>query len=168
MPSVTDHRSVATKLALFTVAMVLFPIGTYYLSRDYLFARTLLPLDPTQLASEKLTPKLSTPAATTSLTYPAISAVTVANLVLVGFIYVAFREDMLDSAREQDLLRAQEREKQALLSRDAVSGRATAVSDRKQGGAAAGGVAAAGGDARDGLLADGSSSKATTRSRRRD
>ncbi|BGP55429.1 hypothetical protein JCM8202_003757 [Rhodotorula sphaerocarpa] len=139
-----DLSSVATKLALFTVAMVLFPIGTYYLSRDYLFAPT------------------------TSLTYPAISAVTVANLVLVGFIYVAFREDMLDSAREQDLLRAQEREKQALLSRDAVSGRATAVSDRKQGGAAAGGVAAAGGDARDGLLADGSSSKATTRSRRRD
>lgn len=52
MPIITDHRSVATKLALFTVAMVLLPIGTYYLSRDYLFARTLLPLDPTQLASE--------------------------------------------------------------------------------------------------------------------
>lgn len=30
-----------TKLALFTVAMVLFPIGTYYLTRDYVFARAL-------------------------------------------------------------------------------------------------------------------------------
>ncbi|GAA5897005.1 hypothetical protein JCM8208_006140 [Rhodotorula glutinis] len=72
-----DLSGVMYKLAIFTVAMVLLPIGTYFLSRDYLFS-----------------PK-------TSLTYPAISAVTVANAVLIAFIYVAFREDADDAAREK-------------------------------------------------------------------
>ncbi|GAA5963330.1 hypothetical protein JCM8115_000979 [Rhodotorula mucilaginosa] len=86
-----DLSGVVTKLAIFTVAMVLMPIGTYYLTRDYLFAPT------------------------TTLTYPAICAVTVANLVLVAFIWVAFREDMADSERDDRQLRQREREKEALV-----------------------------------------------------
>lgn len=53
--------------------------------------------------------------ATTTLTYPAICAVTVANLVLVAFIWVAFREDMADSERDDRQLKQREREKEALL-----------------------------------------------------
>jgi hypothetical protein len=37
-----QNSGVVTKLAIFTVAMVLMPIGTYYLTRDYLFARAYL------------------------------------------------------------------------------------------------------------------------------
>lgn len=100
------------KLAIFTVAMVLLPIGTYFLSRDYLFSRAHLSLLPPPLAPLLLSPSLPTQAdllqpphrnatAKTSLTYPAISAVTVANAVLIAFIYVAFREDADDAAREK-------------------------------------------------------------------
>ncbi|KAK4333705.1 Vacuolar ATPase assembly integral membrane protein VMA21 [Rhodotorula toruloides] len=71
------YRSVVTKLAIFTLAMVLLPIGTYYLTRDFLFGPQ-------------------------NLTYPAIAAVTVANLILVGFVYVAFREDQVEQDRERE------------------------------------------------------------------
>ncbi|GAA5989674.1 hypothetical protein JCM10908_000583 [Rhodotorula pacifica] len=109
-----DLSGVVIKLAIFTVAMVLMPIGTYYLTRDYLFAPT------------------------TSLTYPAICAVTVANLVLVGFIWIAFREDMADSARDDQQRKQREREKQALLSKESVvSGRATGVAAGQAGEAKA-------------------------------
>uniref|UniRef100_A0A0K3CW03 BY PROTMAP: gi/342320338/gb/EGU12279.1/ Voltage gated chloride channel domain-containing protein [Rhodotorula glutinis ATCC 204091] n=1 Tax=Rhodotorula toruloides TaxID=5286 RepID=A0A0K3CW03_RHOTO len=54
-----DLSSVVTKLAIFTLAMVLLPIGTYYLTRDFLFGPQ-------------------------NLTYPAIAAVTVANLILTS------------------------------------------------------------------------------------
>ncbi|TNY20913.1 hypothetical protein DMC30DRAFT_416562 [Rhodotorula diobovata] len=72
-----DLSEVMYKLAAFTVAMVLLPIGTYFLTRDHVFSPT------------------------TSLTYPAISAVTVANAVLIAFIWVAFREDAVDAEREK-------------------------------------------------------------------
>ncbi|GAA5861658.1 hypothetical protein JCM3774_002660 [Rhodotorula dairenensis] len=133
-----DLSGVVAKLAIFTVAMVLLPIGTYFLTRDYLFAPT------------------------TTLTYPAICAVTVANLVLVGFIWVAFREDMADSARDADhhqqqqQLKHLEREKPLSNSKEndsgVSSGRAT-------------GVLQGGGGGADAIKGD---SGPTTRSRRRD
>ncbi|GAA6056809.1 hypothetical protein JCM3770_002815 [Rhodotorula araucariae] len=72
-----DLSDVMYKLAVFTLAMITLPIGTYFLTRDYLFSPS------------------------TSLTYPAISAVTVANGVLIAFVYVAFREDAADAEREK-------------------------------------------------------------------
>ncbi|GJN89328.1 hypothetical protein Rhopal_002308-T1 [Rhodotorula paludigena] len=72
-----DLSEVMNKLLLFTVAMVTLPIGTYFLSRDYVYSPG------------------------TSLTYPALSAVVVANGVLGAFIYVAFREDAQDAEREK-------------------------------------------------------------------
>ncbi|GAA5840317.1 hypothetical protein JCM3766R1_001456 [Sporobolomyces carnicolor] len=57
---------VVWKLALFTLLMIIGPIGTYFLSLNYYFH------DPTPSA---------------------ISAALVANLVLVGFVVVAFLED---------------------------------------------------------------------------
>lgn len=71
--------------------------------------------------------RYAVPLATTSLTYPAICAVTMANAVLVAFIYIAFREDMLDSAREEHERKSTEREKQAQLSKEAVTATATGV-----------------------------------------
>ncbi|GAA6002305.1 hypothetical protein JCM10207_001055 [Rhodosporidiobolus poonsookiae] len=71
-----DLGSVLTKLVIFSIAMVIAPIGTYYLSRDYLFD--------------------SNP------TYSAIAAVVVANAILVMFIYIAFKEDQEDYREEQE------------------------------------------------------------------
>ncbi|GAA6022234.1 hypothetical protein JCM11491_001676 [Sporobolomyces phaffii] len=74
-PSVSSNASgptgdnlspVVWKLALFTLLMIVGPIGTYFLSLKYYFH------DPTPSA---------------------ISAAFVANLVLVGFVVVAFLED---------------------------------------------------------------------------
>ncbi|GAA5838888.1 hypothetical protein JCM11251_003728 [Rhodosporidiobolus azoricus] len=62
-----DLSGVLAKLGGFTVAMVLLPIGTYFASRDYLFD--------------------------SNTTYSAVAAVVVANVILVGFIAVAFLED---------------------------------------------------------------------------
>ncbi|GAA5899450.1 hypothetical protein JCM6882_009119 [Rhodosporidiobolus microsporus] len=70
-----DLSGVLAKLGAFTVAMVLLPIGTYFLSRDYLFD--------------------------SNTTYSAIASVCVANAILVGFIWVAFREDVEDQKRER-------------------------------------------------------------------
>ncbi|GAA5833331.1 hypothetical protein JCM5353_008537 [Sporobolomyces roseus] len=61
---------VVWKLSIFTLLMILGPIGTYFLTLNYYFR------DPTPAA---------------------ISAALVANLVLVGFVVVAFMEDSDDS-----------------------------------------------------------------------
>ncbi|KAM0748339.1 hypothetical protein T439DRAFT_358890 [Meredithblackwellia eburnea MCA 4105] len=71
-----DMGSVLTKLAIFTAAMVVLPIGSYFLSRDYYFG-----------------PKNTTP--------PGIIAATMANIVLVAFIWVALKEDREDAKREK-------------------------------------------------------------------
>ncbi|GAA5851304.1 hypothetical protein JCM8547_004202 [Rhodosporidiobolus lusitaniae] len=70
-----DLSGVLAKLGAFTLAMVLLPIGTYYASRDFVFSG--------------------------DTTFSAIAAVTVANIILVGFIYIAFREDQLDYEKEK-------------------------------------------------------------------
>ncbi|GAA5973629.1 hypothetical protein JCM21900_003489 [Sporobolomyces salmonicolor] len=75
-----DLSRVLLKLALFTLAMVLGPIGTYYATRDWYFG--------------------------SNLTGAALSAVTVANAILVGFVYMAFREDR-DEQERSDTLKEQ-------------------------------------------------------------
>ncbi|BGP16061.1 hypothetical protein JCM10213_006803 [Rhodosporidiobolus nylandii] len=70
-----ELSSVMWKLGTFTLLMALLPIATYYLTRDYIFD--------------------------SNLTYSAISAVTVANVILFGFVYIAFREDQIDYEREK-------------------------------------------------------------------
>lgn len=93
---------VMNKLLVFTVAMVVLPIGTYFLSRDYVYSRALS-LSPSlaECQVSGLTRYSPTCTAGTSLTYPALSAVVVANGVLGAFIYVAFREDAQDAEREK-------------------------------------------------------------------
>jgi len=59
-----------TKLSLFAVGMALLPLTSYFVSLKYLFEN--------------------------NTTIAAISAVVVANVVLVGFIVVAIREEQED------------------------------------------------------------------------
>ncbi|GAA5887427.1 hypothetical protein JCM5296_007136 [Sporobolomyces johnsonii] len=83
-----DLSSVLLKLALFTLAMVVAPIGTYYATRDWYFG--------------------------SNLTGAALSAVTVANAILVGFVYMAFREDRDEQEQQarRDTLKEQEGKKE--------------------------------------------------------
>ncbi|KAI5480473.1 vacuolar atpase assembly integral membrane protein vma21 [Pseudohyphozyma bogoriensis] len=62
-----DLSIVLLKLALFTLAMVVLPIGTYYGSRDYYFHD--------------------------NTTGAGILAAIVANLILIGFVVMAFMDD---------------------------------------------------------------------------
>ncbi|ORY88030.1 hypothetical protein BCR35DRAFT_301924, partial [Leucosporidium creatinivorum] len=61
---------VLIKLGLFTLAMVVLPVGSYFVSRDWYFGD--------------------------NLTGAGITAATVANLILVAFVVVALREDTLE------------------------------------------------------------------------
>ncbi|KDE07058.1 hypothetical protein MVLG_02634 [Microbotryum lychnidis-dioicae p1A1 Lamole] len=58
---------VLIKMGLFTLAMVILPIGSYYVSRDYYFG--------------------------TNLAGAGMTAATVANLILGAFVVMAIRED---------------------------------------------------------------------------
>ncbi|CAG8960587.1 hypothetical protein HYFRA_00013410 [Hymenoscyphus fraxineus] len=76
-PAVPAH--VIFKLLGFTLAMVVCPLGTYYLSLDTIFGG--------------------------NSTYAGASAAIMANIVLMGYVIVAFRED------QSDAIEAAEKEK---------------------------------------------------------
>ncbi|KAL8278946.1 hypothetical protein RQP46_008615 [Phenoliferia psychrophenolica] len=71
-----DLSGVLIKLGIFTVLMVVLPIGSYFVSRDYYFGE-----------------KNTTP--------PGIIAALMANLLLVGFVWYAMAEDRADQKREK-------------------------------------------------------------------
>lgn len=83
------------KLLAFTIAMVVLPIGSYFVSRDLYFGGPLTPLpapartDPSRAAEKNLTP-------------PAIIAATTANLILIGFVYIAMKEDRDEQKAEAE------------------------------------------------------------------
>ncbi|KAF9087487.1 vacuolar ATPase assembly integral membrane protein vma21 [Mortierella sp. GBA35] len=60
-------RSTMAKLAFFTVAMIVFPIGTYFVTLDRYFGG--------------------------NATYAGISAAVMANVVLIAYVAVAVMED---------------------------------------------------------------------------
>ncbi|KAK4700065.1 vacuolar ATPase assembly integral membrane protein VMA21, partial [Phenoliferia sp. Uapishka_3] len=70
-----DLTGVLIKLGLFTIAMVVLPIGSYYVSRDYYFGV-----------------KNTTP--------PGIIAALMANILLFGFVWYAMKEDREDARKE--------------------------------------------------------------------
>jgi hypothetical protein len=76
--------------------MVVLPIGSYFLSRDYYFGG---PFPPFLLPSSILTKKREVEK---NLTPPAIIAATMANVILIGFVYVAMKEDNEDSRVEEE------------------------------------------------------------------
>lgn len=63
----TGYSAVLYKLVLFALLMAVVPIGTYFSTLNYLWDG--------------------------STTFAAISAIAAANLILVGYVVVAFRED---------------------------------------------------------------------------
>ena len=67
---------VARKMLFFTVLMTVAPLGSFFFSKDYIF-RGIFDV-----------PNAS------SYTYAAIVAVIVVHIVLISFLFVAFREDI--------------------------------------------------------------------------
>ncbi|PNS13957.1 hypothetical protein CAC42_1448 [Sphaceloma murrayae] len=67
---------VILKLLFFSFAMVTFPIGSYFLSRDLLFRG--------------------------NSTYAGALAAVIANVVLIGYVVVAFQDDMSERAEEAE------------------------------------------------------------------
>lgn len=70
-PSQGVQPAVLWKLIIFSILMAVVPIGTYFSSLHYLFDG--------------------------STTYAGIAAVIAANTVLVGYVVLAFREDVTSS-----------------------------------------------------------------------
>lgn len=87
----TNSKALA-KLAGFTLAMVILPLSTYFLSLEHVFGRRSLIRYRDAFSS--LTLPFSYPnCPAKNTTYAAISAAVVANVILVGFIIVALAED---------------------------------------------------------------------------
>ncbi|KAF2151700.1 hypothetical protein K461DRAFT_321887 [Myriangium duriaei CBS 260.36] len=68
--------SVIAKLLMFTFAMVTFPIGTYFLTKDFVFRG--------------------------NSTFAGALAAVVANVVLIGYVIVAFNDDKSEQAAEAE------------------------------------------------------------------
>ncbi|ODN76191.1 hypothetical protein L202_06112 [Cryptococcus amylolentus CBS 6039] len=69
----TVHPAVLGKLITFAVLMAVVPIGTYFGSLNYIWEG--------------------------STTFSAISAIVAANLILVGYVVLAFKEDLGDDKK---------------------------------------------------------------------
>ncbi|ORY80362.1 hypothetical protein BCR37DRAFT_381031 [Protomyces lactucae-debilis] len=85
LPDIGPSRisgSVLSKLLFFSAAMVLLPLSSYYLSLNYVFSGY-------------------------KTTYAAIVAAIMANVVLVGYLIVAFLEDDGEGIEKGQLKKAQ-------------------------------------------------------------
>lgn len=79
-----EHRSVIAKLLLFTLAMVVAPLGSYFLTVDTVFSGT-------SCLARKSPKTLLTRAGNT--TFAGATAAVVANVVLITYVLVAMAED---------------------------------------------------------------------------
>ncbi|RSH82703.1 uncharacterized protein EHS24_007697 [Apiotrichum porosum] len=87
------QQRVLTKLIVFALLMAAVPIGTYFIALQRIFEESLLPSQraPT-LACALFSQADHSPGNTT---YAALAAVLAANIVLAGYVYVAFAEGEL-------------------------------------------------------------------------
>jgi hypothetical protein len=88
---------VLIKMGLFTLAMVVLPIGSYFVSRDYYFGCESV--GPRRRMLSRCTDSVS-PEQTANLTGAGMTAAIVANLILVAFVVIALREDSGQRAQE--------------------------------------------------------------------
>nr|P0CS24.1 RecName: Full=Vacuolar ATPase assembly integral membrane protein VMA21 [Cryptococcus neoformans var. neoformans JEC21]P0CS25.1 RecName: Full=Vacuolar ATPase assembly integral membrane protein VMA21 [Cryptococcus neoformans var. neoformans B-3501A] len=77
-PQESVQPAVLYKLVLFALLMAVVPIGTYFSTLNYLWDGAS---------------RCGFPSGLCSTTFAAISAIAAANLILVGYVVVAFRED---------------------------------------------------------------------------
>ncbi|CAF1261896.1 unnamed protein product [Rotaria magnacalcarata] len=75
------------KMLFFTVMMTLAPIASFFISKDYLFAGIFNMTD------------------TRSYMFSAAVAVIVVHIILIAFLYVAFRDDRSGKKTKTDLIK---------------------------------------------------------------
>ncbi|CCG80745.1 Vacuolar ATPase assembly integral membrane protein VMA21 [Taphrina deformans PYCC 5710] len=80
-PSISS--TVIAKLLFFSAAMVVLPLSAYYLSLEYLFSGY-------------------------KTTYAAITAAVTANLVVAGYVVVAFLEDDSEPVKQEKAVKKQQ------------------------------------------------------------
>jgi hypothetical protein len=96
-----SHRNVIVKLLAFTLAMVVGPIGTYFLTLNTVFKGMLA-----RLERENVTWMMLTWTAGNS-TFAGATAAVMANVVLVAYVVIAMREN------QSEAIEAAEKEKKA-------------------------------------------------------
>jgi len=86
------HRAVLYKLVTFAILMAVAPIGSYFGTLDYMWNGEFYIIQSSAHA-EAETVLWCVPLTIGNTTYAAICAVAAANIVLVGYVIVAFREE---------------------------------------------------------------------------
>ena len=105
-PILTNDSSVIAKLLLFTLAMVVLPLGSFFVTRDYIFRGT----HAHATSYQNSLPGLGTNEVVDEIgnsTYAGAFAAVMANVVLIGYVIVAFQDDKA----EREELAEKERKK---------------------------------------------------------
>lgn len=90
----TDYRSVIAKLLGFTFAMITLPIGSYFMAVNTIFKGGQLPGSQADGLS-------NAEQVTGNSTYAGALAALMANVVLIGYIVVAFQDDQSERLADE-------------------------------------------------------------------
>ena len=93
--SSNKSRSVIAKLLAFTAAMIVLPIGSYFASVNMVF-KGLFAADAWGIHDKRSDMKAG------NATYAGALAALMANVVLIGYVVVAFRDDKQEREAEEE------------------------------------------------------------------